>query len=95
MIRNLVSFSLRDNRNEIRKAHQVWDSCKIKTWPVKPQVLVDHVISIQHNDHFLEWLIVNLKKVNQFSIWIIVTAREEGTIVALNYEVEVHFNQIF
>ena len=51
--------------------------------------------SIQQNDQFPEWIIVNIQKVDQFPIWIIATAREEGTLTTLNYEVEVHLNQIF
>ena len=51
--------------------------------------------SIQQNDQFPEWTIVNIQKVDQFPIWIIATAREEVTLTTLNYEVEVHLNQIF
>ena len=34
-------------------------------------------------------------KVDQFPKWIIATAREEGALTALNYEVEVDLNHIF
>ena len=43
--RNLVSFSLRDNRNESWQDFQVWYSRKIKKWPANPQVLGYHVIN--------------------------------------------------
>ena len=35
------------------------------------------------------------KNVDQFPIWIIAKAREDGTLTILNYEVEVHLNQRF
>ena len=50
---------------------------------------------IQQNYQFPVWIIVNIQKVDQFPIWIIVTTREEGALTELNYEVEVHLNQIF
>ena len=51
--------------------------------------------SIQQNDQYKEWKIVNIQKVDQFPEWIIAKEREEGTLAALNYKVDVHFNQIF
>ena len=32
--------------------------------------------SIQQNDQFPEWIIMNIQKVDQFPIWIIATERE-------------------
>ena len=95
LIQSSVSFSLQDKHNESRQDFQLLDSRKIATWPAKPQVLGDHVrkytteLSVSGMD--------NRKhiKVDQFPIWIIATAREEGTLTTLNYEVEVHLNQIF
>ena len=60
-----------------------------------PKYWVTSSESIQQNDPFTEWIIVNIQKVGQFPIWIIATAREEVKLAALNYEVEVHLNQIF
>ena len=51
--------------------------------------------SIQQNNQFPEWIIVNIQKVDQFPIWIIATVREEGTLTVLNYEVGVKLNQTF
>ena len=60
-----------------------------------PQVLGDHVskyttersVSVMDNHEY--------KKADQFPIWIIATAREEGTLTTLNFEVKTHLNQIF
>ena len=41
---------------------------------------------IQQNNNVPEWIIMNIQQVNQFTIWIIEMAREEGTLTALNYE---------
>ena len=60
-----------------------------------PKYLVTMSESIQQNDQFPEWIIVNIQKVDQFPIWIIATAREEGKLTTLNYEVGVHLNQRF
>ena len=43
--------------------------------------------SIQQNDKFPEYIIVNIKKVNQFPIWIIAKTKEEGTLTTLDYVV--------
>ena len=59
----------------------------------KAQVLVDHISKYIKTITFAEWIIVNIQKVDLCPIWIIATAREEGTLTALNYEVEVYLNQ--
>ena len=51
--------------------------------------------TIQQNNPIPEWIIVNIQKVDQFHIWIIATAREEGSLTTFNYEVEVDLNQRF
>ena len=60
-----------------------------------PNCRVTVSASIQQNHQFPEWIIVNIQTFGQFPIWIIVTAREEGRLTALNYEVGVHLNQSF
>ena len=60
-----------------------------------PKYWVTMSSSIHQINHFTEWIIVNIQKVDQFPIWIIATAREEGTLNKLNYEVKVHLNQTF
>ena len=41
--------------------------------------------SIQQNNHFLVWIIMNIHRFGQFPIWIIVMTVEEGTLTALKY----------
>ena len=60
-----------------------------------PKYWVTMSESIQQNDQFPEWIIVNIQKFDQFPIWIVATAGEEETLITFNYEVEVHLNQIF
>ena len=95
LIQKLVSFSLRDNRNKSQQYFQVWDSRKIATWPEKPSLLGDHARKYTAEQSVSGMDNSKHNKVDQFPIWIIATAREEGTLTTLNYGVKVHLNQIF
>ena len=64
LIQKSVSFSLQDKQNEIRQDFQVWDSCKISTWPAKPQVLGDHV-----RKYTTEWSIPGINNREHTKSW--------------------------
>ena len=60
-----------------------------------PKYWVTMSENIQQKYQFLERITVNIQNVDQIPIWKIKTAREEGTLNALNYKVEIHLKQIF
>ena len=60
-----------------------------------PKYWVTMSASIQQNNQFPKWIIMNIQKVYRFPIWVIAMAREEGALAALDYEFEVHLNQRF
>ena len=60
-----------------------------------PKYWVTMSASIQQNGKFIECIIENIQRSDQFPMWKIATAREESTLTALNYEVKDNLNQIF
>ena len=95
LIQKLVSFYLRDNHSESQQVFQVWDNRKITTWPAKPQLLGDHVINyttelsvsgMDNSEHTKGRSVSYMDNSND---------KRRGALTELNYEVEVHLNQIF
>ena len=63
--------------------------------PSKAQFLGDHVSKYTPEQSVLGMDNSEHTKIRSVVLWIIATEREEGILTAFNWEVNVHFNQIF